>query len=288
MSNVSTIFVFAHNEERLIERSLAALEAEAVELPLRAVVLANGCTDKTIERARSYRPEHMDLEIVEIEEGDKANAWNYAFRYQRSRGTAGAFFTDGDVRVVRGSLKAMLETASSRPECLAVASLPVSGRTQHRWSEHIRAVGGMPGCLYFVKGETLEMLDKAKFQMPKGLIGEDVLLQFILRSSLKPGQEQDAAKIALCKTAGFNAPSLSPLALRDIRLYYRRRVRNSLRYMQNALLMPQLRKRGLRALPREIDALYAHSKVRQLTPRKAFPDNIFDLIALRLIRSKTR
>jgi cellulose synthase/poly-beta-1,6-N-acetylglucosamine synthase-like glycosyltransferase len=71
MAAVAGVVIPAHNEERVIARTLARLAAGVAPGLLDVVVVCNGCTDRTAEVARSVAP---NARVIEIERPSKAEA----------------------------------------------------------------------------------------------------------------------------------------------------------------------------------------------------------------------
>jgi acetyltransferase-like isoleucine patch superfamily enzyme len=68
-----SVVIPAHNEEAVLARCLDALLADAAPGDIEVVVAANGCTDRTVEIARRYRPA---VTVVEVAEASKHAALN--------------------------------------------------------------------------------------------------------------------------------------------------------------------------------------------------------------------
>lgn len=284
----ASVAVFAYNEERRITDALQSIdrEAEGFSAPVEVHILANGCRDGTAAKARQFQPRRVEVTVHEIKLGDKANAWN-TYVHDIAPARPLHFFMDGDVRVHPGSLAAMAEASRQQPQAHAVSSLPKSGRTRHGWAAFIRRNHGLPGCLYLLPERTLRRFRDAAIRLPVGLIGEDVLLQFLIKRDL--GEQLDGERterIHVCEAAGFENDSLSPRSLADVGLYYRRLRRNSLRELQNQVLFPLLKKQGAAALPEHAEQLYTPEALSRLRPRRGVVQAYFDRVALRLMRRR--
>lgn len=73
-----SVIIPAHNEENVLGRCLDALLADADPAELEVIVAANGCTDRTIEIARSYGDPVRVVEIVEASKHAALNAGDAA------------------------------------------------------------------------------------------------------------------------------------------------------------------------------------------------------------------
>ena len=80
-----SIGIFAHNEEKNILSTLLSLASQDIfNLPLfetsniKVLVLANGCTDATVEIATDYlaRQSAFNGQVIEIKRAGKSHAWN--------------------------------------------------------------------------------------------------------------------------------------------------------------------------------------------------------------------
>jgi glycosyltransferase involved in cell wall biosynthesis len=113
-----SIVIPAHNESAVIARCLAALTAGADPGELEIVVVANGCTDDTADRARAFG--HPDVRVIETDVGSKTHALNLG---DAATTAFPRFYVDADVVLTTASIRAMAaELAAGR--FLAVAPLP--------------------------------------------------------------------------------------------------------------------------------------------------------------------
>lgn len=107
-----SIVIAAHNEENVIERGLDALLAQQTSDRFEIVVSANGCTDRTVERAT--RP---GVIVVDRPEPGKAAALNagdeVATGFPR-------IYLDADILVPPGGLAAVMGRLAETPHALAV------------------------------------------------------------------------------------------------------------------------------------------------------------------------
>lgn len=116
-----SVVIPAHNEANGIERCLRALGADGVP-GLVVVVIANACKDDTAARARALGG---PVQVVETQQGGKANAMNLGERHLREQGLDAfpRLFLDGDIELAPGTLRALLEAASA-PGPRVVAATP--------------------------------------------------------------------------------------------------------------------------------------------------------------------
>ena len=113
MSNGFCVIIAAHNEGAVIEATLRSVLNNRLDRPLQVIVVANGCSDDTAEKARKFSPQ---VEVIETPVGNKINAINLgdrAAKYfprafldadcqlsENLLGRVAEEFEDADVRIV--------------------------------------------------------------------------------------------------------------------------------------------------------------------------------------------
>jgi glycosyltransferase involved in cell wall biosynthesis len=70
---MTSIVIPAHNESRVIERCLTSILTDARPNEFEIVVVCNGCTDDTAERARGFGDR---VRVIETPIGSKIHALN--------------------------------------------------------------------------------------------------------------------------------------------------------------------------------------------------------------------
>ena len=116
-----SVVIPAHNEAGTIGHLLAGLHPGVLDGRLEVVVVANGCTDDTADRARAF----AGVKVVEIERGHKPTAMNEGERHLSS---FPRFFVDADT-VFGASDLTVLAGALDAPDVMAVApALKVDAR----------------------------------------------------------------------------------------------------------------------------------------------------------------
>jgi len=116
------IGVFAHNEGAGIAAMVARLLAQDMAgLEARVLVLANGCTDDTVARARA-----AGAEVADLAEGGKSRTWN-RFVHDLSRPVADLLvFVDADIEFTApDSLKRLALALAARPALWVLNSQPI-------------------------------------------------------------------------------------------------------------------------------------------------------------------
>lgn len=278
------IAVFAHNEARKI---IACLES--VRKDIRAgdtcVVLNNGSIDDTSALVLQFSHQHDFCKLVEISIGDKCNAWNVFIHELRV--DADLFcFLDGDCEIVPGSLDALENCLESNPTANAVAALPASHVGANSRKVMVR-IGGLAGNLYALSGSFVHRIREAHVKLPLGLVGDDSLIGALAYWDLNPKNTWDKTRIVLCEGAEFSYTPLSRFSFNDIRLYYKRKIRYSVRQFQNNLIMRPLKERGLTGIPRHADDLYL-GRASEVRLTWSGVHTWFDWLAIRAIRNRIR
>jgi glycosyltransferase involved in cell wall biosynthesis len=276
------IAIFAHNEARNIVSCLESVKRE-IKAGDECYVLNNGSSDDTGTLVKSFSKDNGFCRLVEIEIGDKANAWN-VFCHDLGVKAETFVFLDGDCRLEPGSLDALDSCLRRNPQANVAAALP-DERSSKRNRAAMLKDGGLAGNLYAVPVRFMERIRQANVRFPAGLIGDDSLLGALAYWNLDPTGDWDMRRIAICADASFSYDRLSFFSMADVRLYYRRKIRYSLRYYQTRLMKKPLKALGLAAIPQSIDDVYMHSlPLLKLNWRGL--DTWFDYLALKRIRKR--
>lgn len=121
----ASVVIAAHNEEYVIDATLAALLAQADEQPMEIVVSANGCTDATASVAG--RP---GVTVIDRAEPGKAGALNAAD--QIATGFP-RIYLDADIVVPDGGIAAIVDLLDSDEQILAVAPRRKMNTVKRPW-----------------------------------------------------------------------------------------------------------------------------------------------------------
>jgi glycosyltransferase involved in cell wall biosynthesis len=169
-----SVVIPAHNEERVIGRTLETMLRGAESGELEVVVACNGCTDGTSRIAGSY----AGVRVVEVSEASKAAALNAGDR------AATAFprvFLDADIDVEISALRAVRE-ALTGPEVRAAApaiSIDTSGCSWPVaayfavWQRLPYLAGGVIGSGFYAMSEA----GRALFPRFPDLVADDLFAQ---------------------------------------------------------------------------------------------------------------
>lgn len=134
MAVIVDIGVFAQNAAASIAAMIAELARQDIlvsDLDVRVVILANGCTDTTVDRARAACTATGDrIEVVNLALGGKARTWN-TFVHDLSRpGCDVLMFCDANIEMPEPDTLSHLVTALvHRPELHAIGSRAVKDIT---------------------------------------------------------------------------------------------------------------------------------------------------------------
>ena len=274
------IAIFAHNESQKILACLASVK-RAISDDDRCVVLNNGSSDDTGDLVRAFMLDNPFCSLQEIHVGDKSNAWN-VFIHELDAQATHYYFLDGDCELLPDSLSMLEQALTDHPEAHVAAALPAEGIGVAD-KELLLREGGLCGNLYALSGTFVTQLRACNVRLPIGLIGDDSLIGALAYWDLNPTQSWDMRRIYICEPARFYYEALSLLSWHDLRLYYRRKIRYSLRHFQNKLIKYPLKSEGVQGLPQHIDQLYAEYPA-ELRLRFRGIDTWFDWLALRQIK----
>ena len=257
------IGVFAHNEAHRIRDCLESILAAKADRDLRITVLANGCSDRTVEVVHSVAQRHRGVAVAEIEMGDKANAWNL-YVHEVSGDAECYFFMDGDVRMRPSALTSLSQALARDPAANAAAALPASGRDLGSFRQALVRERGLAGNLYALSARFVDRIRHRQIRLPIGLIGDDSLVGALAKWDLDMQGTWNNDRVVPAEGAEFLFDSVSLANPRDWRLYWRRLIRYKIRAYQMQLLRDLLRQKGLAAMPSSVADLYQHSDLRSL------------------------
>ncbi|MEO7191722.1 MAG: glycosyltransferase [Vicinamibacterales bacterium] len=260
------IAVFAHNESGRITAGLRSIVIAAGSHPVEVIVVANGCSDSTVDEVRACASFLSHLSLVEIDIADKANAWNtYVHDVLDDARVSEAdvcFFMDGDITLERDVLPLLASALHEVPGARAAGGLPATGRDREAWRQRMIQNGSLAGSIYGLRGTFIQELRRLAIRMPVGLIGDDLFLSWLVDRDVSASTLARLAPASVFHVgAEFSFRSLSPLRPADYRTYVRRQWRYIRRALQHEMLTGLLSARGLSAMPADVRQLY-----RRATP----------------------
>ena len=278
------VAVFAHNEAKRIARCLDSVYRAAPNTPMRIDVLANGCSDCTVDVVRAYAATHPEVTVRDISLADKANAWN-VFVHELASQSPSAYlaFLDGDCHAAPLAIDHLIEALSLHQEANAAAALPVAGRSMKKVRRQMVSEREIAGNLYVLRGDFVTRIVRARIHMPVGLIGDDTLVGAMVKFDLDAKQEWRDERVVAVQTAGFSFDSIRATRFTEIRTYFNRKVRYSLRRYQFLALRDVFRLANFDAMPERIEELYGRGHPSWRITCRGF-ETFFDWLALGRIR----
>lgn len=247
------IGVFAHNEASDIEACLESLRPQLLPGDV-CHVLNNGSTDDTGRVVAAYSKRHPFCRLVNIEVGDKSNAWN-VFVHDVAPDADVHVFHDGDCRVKGQALAVLRHGFNAVPHAHALAAVP-DPAISPEFHRLMLTGPGVAGNLYALSRAFIERARQLRVRLPLGWIGDDSLVGALAFWDFDPTGGWDPSRIAVMTEAQFEYDPFSPWSLADLRLQYRRKIRYALRHRQSQMLHPLLKKEGLSAMPPTVLDLY--------------------------------
>jgi glycosyltransferase involved in cell wall biosynthesis len=116
-----SVVIPAHNESAVIERTLRSILANRAGRVVQVVVVANGCTDDTADRARAVAHEaheSVEIEVIDTPVGNKIHALNLGDRAAKFFPRA---FLDADIEMSPDLLRQVAEVFDRDPQARIIA-----------------------------------------------------------------------------------------------------------------------------------------------------------------------
>tara|TARA_A100001037_G_C14960871_1_gene549304 strand:+ start:52 stop:663 length:612 start_codon:yes stop_codon:yes gene_type:complete len=173
-----SVAVFAHKEEATIARCLTSLPDSVDGDALAITVIANGCTDATVQTVEKIAAKHANVQLTTLEVGDKPDAWNH-FVHHGSLGTRACVFTDADVRITPGSLEYLLQTLERHHSLNAVTAVPKTGWSRHRWTAELKNNQTIAGGLYMLRPKFVQRLRSRQIRLPTAVSCDDAVIAML-------------------------------------------------------------------------------------------------------------
>lgn len=198
------VCVLAHNEERRIKQTLAAI---LVRLPeeIPVYVYANGCTDRTGTLVSEYATTHRQVVLRNLSIASKPRAWNSAFQ---ELGHEILVFSDGDISPDPGAAVRLTSELRQNPIAVIATCRQVPISEGVTFSQRLVGFLQIPlaqdflaGGFYAVRRQALADLlaERGLTGLPEGVTGEDSFLDFLV------GRER--LVVAECRSA-YEPPNL--------------------------------------------------------------------------------
>lgn len=230
--------MFAYNEANNLSLSLTNMHNNIDDRINTVYLLANGCTDNTVQIAHQLKEKlsFTQLEIIEISLGDKCNAWNHYVHEIRAEADC-HFFVDADVIFSNNCFSILYDElieAETTPN--VIAGYPLSGRNLDFYKMLVEERSCFFGNLYGVSHEYLRMIQEKDFYLPVGLNWIDSFLTKAANTDIQFLDHNLPDRVIYKKDVGFQFESLSPFKLDDIKLYKNRIARYELGKIQEVYL----------------------------------------------------
>jgi glycosyltransferase involved in cell wall biosynthesis len=198
MSDQVSVGIFAHNEERAMERVLRGLREQTLfsRTPTpRLVVLENGSTDRTADAAREALERlfgGLPTEVRQLEVGDKGETWNRFVHEISPRDDVFLVFVDADIEFgAADALERLVATLRAQPGAWVAVSRPVKdiARKERRSGVEKLSLAGsaageagpaqLCGSLYCGRTEALR-----RIAVPRNLLVEDGFLRAAMTTDM--------------------------------------------------------------------------------------------------------
>jgi glycosyltransferase involved in cell wall biosynthesis len=228
-----SIVMFAHNEEKNIQKSITSVLSNVDDKLNQFIVIANGCNDSTasiVKHLIGLGPSNR-LKLVELEVGDKCNAWN-TYVYKLAQGSEVHFFLDADVRFTTNVFPKMYRKLMLEENVNAIAGLPFSGRNMRQYKSMVENKHCLFGNCYGLKAHFIELVIKKGFKLPIGLGWIDSAITKVVNTDVGDITQPKKGKVTFDDTCGYEFDSLSLFHKDDWLLYINRIARYRLGKMQ--------------------------------------------------------
>lgn len=276
------VCVVAHNEAEFINTCLASIELALSRVPNEILshvhIINNGSTDNSDIIIDKFCSTRDNYNAVHINLGDKSNAWNVAVYERVQLEDSLIIFVDGDCTVNPESFSAIIDSAIKNPQAYLLAAIPEPlGRYSELITKNTLQGRALSGNFYAITPLFHQKLKLAQFTLPVGLIGDDSLLAWAAQCDFKLSNGVKPGLLVGVDEARFGYHRLVPNSFKNVRMYWRRLNRYSLRHLQQCCIKEYLTLKNdeFASLPNNIEALYAYhspSHVRSGSPLNSFLD----------------
>lgn len=232
------IVMFAYNEEENIANSISSVYRNSDEGLNYFYLLANGCSDNTVRKANEIKAslQFENMNVVEIELGDKCNAWN-KYVHELADNADVHFFIDADVQFSEHCFSKMTSALVAAPDStMVIAGLPLSGRNVDFYRSLVLERSCFFGNLYGMKRAFVSRIREKPFRLPIGLNWIDSFLTKAVNTDLNFTQHNLPNRTTWIEGVGYNFDKLSLFKRSDIQLYINRIARYELGKIQEHFL----------------------------------------------------
>jgi len=231
------VVMFAHNEERDIANSIRSVLDNVDDRMSNLYVIANGCTDSTVSITQTIQMKETTrkITVIDLELGDKCNAWNYYTSEIASDETV-HFFVDADVGFTKNAFPIMFDTLQNEDAANAVAGFPFSGRNIEYYRSLVTEKSCLFGNCYGLKLRFIKLLREKNQKLPIGLSWIDSAITKLVNSDVGNQYKSFPGRVTYNAQAGYTFRSLSPFKWHDVKLYFNRIARYQLGKLQERFL----------------------------------------------------
>lgn len=247
--NIS-IAIFAYNEEDNIERCIRSVfSSTRSPEKLEVKVIINGTRDSTKDIVEKLTYEFPGLSFLDIEMGDKSNAWN-VFVYGIQDFKKKFYFLDGDNWLPAYSLD-FINEAFDTDIFNAIAPTPIGISESLR--EMLVRNKFISGNFYGVSGSFLEnLVIKHQFKLPIGFIGDDSLVMYLLQEGI--GGKDQVKDIKVLQQVGPVIPRVK-IDFNTFNFAHSRYKRYAVRHFQQEIFYFLAKNNRLNELPKHAAGL---------------------------------
>ena len=236
MSKCYSVVTFAYNEERTIGLTLSSILANCDSRLAKLTVVANGCTDGTVKVATdALANTQIAHEIINLELGDKCNAWNQ-YLYHHLPEADVHFFVDSDVTFTENAFPRLFDQLQACPDKNAVTGLPQTGRNIEKYMELATRYACLFGNLYGLTDEFVRRMVAQQIRLPIGLSWIDAQITKLVNDNLEYHKDDYQQRVTFLTGVGYCFDSLNPWKPQDIKLYINRIARYKAGQLQEPYL----------------------------------------------------
>lgn len=261
------VCVVAHNEEDFIVSCLESIEVALARIPdstaSKVHIVNNGSSDRSDSIIDSFCSSRNNFEAKHIKLGDKSNAWNVAIYELVQNSDSLIIMVDGDCTINAESLVAFLESAKLNIDSYLLAAIPEPiGRYSEVITRNTLDGKALSGNFYAITPLFHKKIKQTGFMLPVGLIGDDSLLAWVAQCDFRLSNGVKDGLMVGVKGALFGYHRLIPNSFKNIKMYWRRLQRYSLRHLQQNCIKEFLilENDDFASLPRNIVNLYTYHK----------------------------
>jgi len=223
--------MFAHNEEKNIQKSIESVLSNADENLAQFYVIANGCSDKTEVIVKDIAKCTDKLTLLSLTLGDKCNAWN-TYIHELAPDVDMHFFVDADVAFTKQVFAKMATTLFNTKESIAIAGLPFSGRHKDFYRNLVIDGVCLFGNCYGIRQEFIHLARDKKFKLPIGLGWIDSIITKAINCNITNQYQSIDNRITHNLECGYTFDSLKFYKMDDIKLYISRIARYAVGKLQ--------------------------------------------------------